>query len=78
MINIIDGIHYTSCDFFAMVYGVCCFLSSEEDAKVLREKEEEERALLDLDEDEYEQLPEEKKMEIDMKRMQLYLEKRER
>lgn len=38
----------------------------------------EENALLELDEDEYEKLSEEKKLEIDQKRLKRYLEKREK
>ena len=45
--------------------------------KLQKRKEERERALLELDEDEYEKLPEEKKMEIDKKRMRIIIEKRE-
>ena len=45
--------------------------------KLQRRKEDRERALLELDEDEYEKLSEEKKMEIDQKRMKIYKGRRE-
>lgn len=34
--------------------------------------------MLELEEDEYEQLSEEEKMEIDQKRLKIYMEKREK